>query len=68
MDVNLDGIPIMFRQLVRALGPGGCMVTYGGMSQQPVQLSTASLIFNDVTLRGFWMSRWYEDENNFKVK
>jgi hypothetical protein len=34
------------------------MVTYGGMSRQPVTVSTTAFIFKDVTLRGFWMSRW----------
>ncbi|KAL3077123.1 hypothetical protein niasHS_013112 [Heterodera schachtii] len=45
--------------LIRALANGGCMVTYGGMSKNPVQVPTSSLIFNDITLHGFWMSRWY---------
>jgi trans-2-enoyl-CoA reductase len=35
------------------------MVTYGGMSMQPVQLPTALLIFKDIAFRGFWLSgRW----------
>ena len=34
------------------------MVTYGGMSKQPVTIPTAEFIFRDLTCRGFWMSRW----------
>jgi trans-2-enoyl-CoA reductase len=34
------------------------MVTYGGMSRQPVIIPTSSLIFNDVRLKGFWMTQW----------
>jgi len=34
------------------------MVTYGGMSRKPVTIPTGKLIFDDVILRGFWLSRW----------
>jgi len=34
------------------------MVTYGGMSRQPVIIPTSSLIFKDIRLRGFWMTQW----------
>lgn len=44
--------------LFRYLQPKGTMVTYGGMSKQPVTVPTGSLIFNDVKVRGFWMSKW----------
>ena len=45
-------------ELVRLLGQSGTMVTYGGMSQQPVVAATSALIFKDVTLKGFWLSHW----------
>ncbi|CAP23775.1 Protein CBG02813 [Caenorhabditis briggsae] len=44
--------------LATALERGGCMVTYGGMSRQPTQAPTAPLIFNDISLRGFWLMTW----------
>ncbi|KAI6232849.1 Enoyl-[acyl-carrier-protein] reductase, mitochondrial [Aphelenchoides fujianensis] len=47
--------------LARTLGAGGCMVTYGGMSKQAVQCPTGPLIFKGISLRGFWMSQWYDD-------
>lgn len=46
--------------LIRTLAQGGTMVTYGGLSKQPVQVSTSSLIFNDVHIVGFWMTRWHQ--------
>lgn len=46
--------------LTSLLDHGGCMVTYGGMSKQPVESPTGPLIFKDISLRGFWMSRWYD--------
>ncbi|KAI6180743.1 PKS-ER domain-containing protein [Aphelenchoides besseyi] len=47
--------------VARTLGRGGCMVTYGGMSKQAVQCPTGPLIFKNISLRGFWMSQWYDD-------
>eukprot|EP00741_Cyanophora_paradoxa_P023686 tig00021612_g22880.t1 len=45
-------------EVVRLLGKGGVMVTYGGMSRKPVTIPTSALIFKDITVRGFWLSRW----------
>uniref|UniRef100_A0ABM0M033 Trans-2-enoyl-CoA reductase, mitochondrial-like n=1 Tax=Saccoglossus kowalevskii TaxID=10224 RepID=A0ABM0M033_SACKO len=39
---------------------GGTMVTYGGMSRQPITLPTGLLIFNDIKVVGYWMSRWHD--------
>lgn len=47
--------------LARQLAPGGTLVTYGGMSRKPVQIPTSLLIFNDIKLRGFWLTRWIEE-------
>lgn len=40
----------------------GIMVTYGGMSREPVLVPTSSLIFKDIQFRGFWMTRWKEQK------
>jgi mitochondrial enoyl-[acyl-carrier protein] reductase / trans-2-enoyl-CoA reductase len=44
--------------LLRVLDKSGTLVTYGGMSRQPVTVPTAEFIFRDIVCRGFWMSRW----------
>ena len=49
----------LFRAMKGAKG-GGVHVTYGGMSKRPVTVGTGQLIFSDVTLKGYWMSRWSE--------
>lgn len=43
------------KRVVRSLSTDGVMVTYGGMSFQPVTASTSSLIFKNISYRGFWV-------------
>ncbi|XP_065091930.1 enoyl-[acyl-carrier-protein] reductase, mitochondrial [Ochlerotatus camptorhynchus] len=45
-------------EVSRNLDNQGIMVTYGGMSREPVTVPTASLIFKDLQFSGFWMTRW----------
>lgn len=45
-------------EVSRHLDNHGIMVTYGGMSREPVIVPTASLIFKDLQFSGFWMTRW----------
>lgn len=47
-------------EMSKHLDHGGVMVTYGGMSREPVLAPTSSLIFKDLQFRGFWMTRWKE--------
>ncbi|KAH8154233.1 uncharacterized protein LAJ45_02001 [Morchella importuna] len=44
--------------LLRQLGHGGHLVTYGGMSRQPITVPTSLFIFKDLHLHGFWVSVW----------
>ena len=32
------------------------MVTYGGMSAQPIPMPAPLLIFKDIRMRGFWLT------------
>jgi trans-2-enoyl-CoA reductase len=45
-------------ELARHLGRGGTLVSYGGMSRQPVTLPTSLFIFKDIVARGFWLTQW----------
>lgn len=46
--------------LAQSLAPGGTVVNYGAMSGEPCTISPASLIFRGITLRGFWLARWFK--------
>ena len=48
-------------RLACAVVNGGVVVNYGLLSGEPCQLSGASLVFRDLTLKGFWLARWYRD-------
>ncbi|MCX2981136.1 alcohol dehydrogenase [Halieaceae bacterium IMCC14734] len=49
-----------FTRLAQSLANGGTMVSYGVLSGQPVTLNPAMTIFNDIRIRGFWLSKWFE--------
>ncbi len=40
------------------LGRAGTLVTYGAMSKQALKVPNGLLIFNDLRLRGFWLTAW----------
>jgi len=48
-------------EIMRALETGSPMVTYGGMSREPVTIPTSALIFKNLTAHGFWMTRWSKE-------
>ncbi|KAG5672627.1 hypothetical protein PVAND_002742 [Polypedilum vanderplanki] len=45
-------------EMSKHMGQRGVMVTYGGMSREPVLVPTSALIFKDHEFKGFWMTRW----------
>ena len=47
-------------RLLNLLAPGGTMVTYGAMGRQPLKVPNGLLIFKDLRLVGFWLTRWLE--------
>lgn len=48
-------------RIASTLTERGVLVNYGAMSGEPCQVSPASFVFRDLTLRGFWLSRWYKE-------
>lgn len=47
-------------EMLRHLQHTGCMVTYGGMSREPVTIPTSAFIFKNLAFYGFWMTAWNE--------
>ena len=46
-------------RLASCLAERGVLVNYGAMSGEPCHASPAAFVFRDITLRGFWLSRWF---------
>lgn len=46
--------------MCKLLSDGGTIVTFGGMDRSLAPFPTRYLIFNDIQLRGFWVSKWYK--------
>ncbi|RUS91850.1 hypothetical protein EGW08_000421 [Elysia chlorotica] len=45
-------------ELLRHLGKGGIMITYGGMSKKPIIAPTGALLFKEIKLFGYWNTNW----------
>ena len=46
------------KTLLKVIGNGGTLVTYGGMSRKPVVVATSQVLFKDIRVVGYWHSRW----------
>lgn len=46
-------------RLASSLGEGAILVNYGALSGEPCVVSPRELVFRDVTLKGFWLARWF---------
>ncbi|MEP4195032.1 MAG: zinc-dependent alcohol dehydrogenase family protein [Aliishimia sp.] len=61
MSLALDAVAgETFGRLGETLKKQGTLVNYGAMSLQPVSMVAGSMIFNDITIRGFWLVNWFE--------
>lgn len=54
--------------LVKAMAENGTLVTYGGMSRQPLVVPTSAFIFKNIKLVGYWMTRWNWQHRNSKER
>jgi mitochondrial enoyl-[acyl-carrier protein] reductase / trans-2-enoyl-CoA reductase len=47
-------------RLMDLLSPHGALVTYGAMSRRSMKMPNKFLIFKDLEIRGYWITRWME--------
>jgi NADPH:quinone reductase-like Zn-dependent oxidoreductase len=45
-------------RLIASCTDGATVVGYGAASGQAAQVDPAALVFRDIRLRGFWLTRW----------
>lgn len=46
-------------RLGETLGEGATLINYGVMSGESCTLSAKIIIFRDITIRGFWLAKWF---------
>ena len=46
-------------RLGQSLAEGATLVNYGAMSGEPCSLAPTIIIFKDITVRGFWLAKWF---------
>jgi len=46
-------------RLGAALCDGATLVNYGALSGEPCLLAPTAIIFKDITVRGFWLAKWF---------
>jgi NADPH:quinone reductase-like Zn-dependent oxidoreductase len=47
------------QRLARCVDDGGTVVSYGVLSGEPCLIDGRETVFRDVSLRGFWLRRWF---------
>jgi len=50
-------------RIMKLLAPGGTHITYGAMAKKPLTVPNGPLIFNDIRLRGLWVTQWIREED-----
>ncbi|KAK2731772.1 mitochondrial 2-enoyl thioester reductase [Onygenales sp. PD_40] len=53
--------------MLKTLAPNSSMVTYGAMAKQPLTLPSGLLIFKNLVLNGFWVSKWSDKNPSLKT-
>jgi NADPH:quinone reductase-like Zn-dependent oxidoreductase len=48
-------------RLADCLAQGATLVNYGRMSGEPCVIEASALIFRNLTVRGFWLAKWFKD-------
>ncbi len=50
-------------RMMKLLGPSGTLITYGAMAKKPLTVPNGPLIFNDIRLRGLWVTQWIRESD-----
>jgi len=48
-------------EMARLLAPRGTLVSYGCLSRKPLQIPSSLFFYNDITIKGFNLHRWYAE-------
>ncbi len=54
-------------KLIRSLSKDGMLVTIGAMDFEPIRFPTRELIFNNISLKGFWLDQWLKTNDKNRI-
>ncbi len=54
-------------RLMDLLSTGGALVTYGAMSRRSLKVPNKFLIFKNLEIRGYWLTRWIEQASHIEI-
>ena len=54
-------------RLMDLLAHSGALVTFGAMSRRSLKVPNKHLIFKDLELRGYWLSRWFDSATHHDI-
>ena len=46
-------------QALECLAKNGTMLTFGALSMQPIPVNSGTMIFKNLTIKGFWLTTWF---------
>ncbi|CAN5738009.1 zinc-dependent alcohol dehydrogenase family protein [soil metagenome] len=55
-------------RLMDLLSPDGALVTYGAMSRRSLKVPNKHLIFKNLEIRGYWLSKWAETASHLEMQ
>jgi NADPH:quinone reductase-like Zn-dependent oxidoreductase len=73
---SLNSFPILaltsvggsyFNKILAIMNENSIIYSIGSLNKKPFEISFQDLVFRDITLKGFWISQWYQ-KNNFIFK
>jgi NADPH:quinone reductase-like Zn-dependent oxidoreductase len=56
------------RRMGNCVADGGTVVNYGLLSGKPCEVDAADIVFRDISLKGFWYSRWFSTADPAAIK
>lgn len=55
-------------RLMKLLANSGTHITYGAMARKPLTVPNGPLIFNDIRLRGLWVTQWIRESSREMIE
>ena len=55
-------------RLMKLLAPSATHITYGAMARKPLTIPNGPLIFQDLRIRGFWLSHWLQNSTPLEIQ